>query len=64
MKLLAKEGMTMLVVSHELNFIKNFCKKVIFMDDGVIVEEGSSEDIFLNPKDLRLKSFLDKVNNK
>ncbi len=64
MKKLVKDGMTMLIVSHELNFIKNFCNRVIFMDDGIIVEEGSSKEIFNNPKDERLKSFLDKINNK
>ena len=64
MRKLANEGMTMLIVSHELNFIKNFCTKVIFIDDGKIVEEGESKVIFDNPKDERLKSFLEKVNNK
>ena len=64
MRKLANEGMTMLIVSHELNFIKNFCTKVIFIDDGKIVEEGESKVIFDKPKDERLKNFLDKVNNK
>ena len=47
-------GMTMVIVSHEMNFIKNFCNKVVFIDKGVVVEEGSSDDIFNNPKDKRL----------
>ena len=64
MKKLAQTGMTMLIVSHELNFIKNFCTKVIFLDDGIIVEEGKTEEIFKNPKDNRLKLFLKKINNK
>ena len=64
MKKLAQDGMTMLIVSHELSFIKNFCTKVIFLDDGIIVEEGETEDIFKNPKDNRLKLFLKKINNK
>ena len=64
MKKLAKEGMTMLIVSHELNFIKNFCTRVIFMDDGKIIEEGTSKDIFEKPKDERLKNFLKMIGNK
>ena len=64
MRKLAQEGMTMIIVSHELNFIRNFCNHVIFIDDGQIVEEGSSKDIFTKPKDKRLKSFLEKINNK
>lgn len=64
MKKLAKDGMTMLIVSHELNFIKNFCTRVIFMDDGKIIEEGTSKDIFEKPKDERLKNFLKMIGNK
>ena len=64
MRKLAQEGMTMIIVSHELNFIRNFCNHVIFIDDGKIVEEGSSKDIFTKPKDKRLKSFLEKIDNK
>ena len=64
MRKLADNGMTMIIVSHELNFIKNFCTKVVFIDDGKIVEEGESKVIFDKPKDERLKSFLEKVNNK
>lgn len=64
MRKIADDGMTMVIVSHELNFIKNFCTKVIFMDDGKIIEEGTSKEIFSNPNDERLKLFLQKVNNK
>ena len=64
MRKIADDGMTMVIVSHELNFIKNFCTKVVFMDDGKIIEEGTSKEIFSNPNDERLKSFLQKVNNK
>ena len=64
MKQLADDGMTMLIVSHELNFIKNFSTRVIYIDDGKIVEEGSSKEIFNNPKDKRLQNFLLKINNK
>ncbi len=64
MRKLAQDGMTMIIVSHELNFIRNFCNHVIFIDDGKIIEEGSSKDIFTQPKDKRLKNFLEKINNK
>ena len=63
MRQIAKEGMTMIVVSHELNFIKNFATRVIFMDEGKIVEDGTPTEIFNHPKDTRLKEFLSKVNN-
>jgi polar amino acid transport system ATP-binding protein len=64
MKKLADDGMTMLIVSHELNFIKNFTTRVIYLDDGKIVEEGTSKEIFSKPKDKRLQNFLLKINNK
>ena len=54
-------GMTMVIVSHEMNFIKNFCNKVVFIDKGVVVEEGSSDHIFNNPKDNRLQEFISKT---
>ena len=63
MRKIAKEGMTMLIVSHEMNFIKNFCNRVVFMSDGVIKEEGTSKEIFDKPKDEKLKAFLSKINN-
>ena len=63
MRKIAEDGMTMIIVSHELNFIKNFCTKVIFMSEGHIIEEGTSKDIFENPKSDKLKSFLSKIKN-
>jgi len=61
MKELAKEGMTMIVVTHEMGFAKEVGNRVIFMDEGKIAEEGTPEEIFTNPKSERLKSFLAKV---
>lgn len=58
MKMLAKEHITMLVVTHEMGFAKEVADRVIFMDGGVIVEEGTPSDIFDNPKNPRLISFL------
>ena len=63
MRKIAKEGMTMMIVSHEMNFIKSFCTRVAFMDSGVIKEEGTSNQIFENPKSEELKKFLSKINN-
>ncbi len=63
MKEIANQGMTMMVVSHEMSFIKKFATKVIFMEDGKIIEQGTSEEIFNHPKDDRLKEFLSKVEN-
>ena len=54
----AKEGMTMTVVTHELNFASNFATKIIFMDEGKILESGSPKELFNNPKTERLKEFL------
>lgn len=61
MKQLAAEGMTMVVVTHEMGFAREVADRVIFMDDGYIVEEGTPEDIFSNPKEERTISFLNKV---
>ena len=58
MKQLAKEGMTMVVVTHEMGFAKEVADRVIFMDGGYIVEQGSPEDIFQNPKHERTQEFL------
>ncbi|MFJ7978219.1 amino acid ABC transporter ATP-binding protein [Peribacillus sp. JNUCC 23] len=58
MKQLAKEGMTMVVVTHEMGFAKEVADRVIFMDGGYIVEQGSPEDIFDQPKHERTKEFL------
>lgn len=61
MKDLAKEGMTMVVVTHEMGFAKNVSDHVIFMDEGIVQEEGTPEQIFDNPKNERTKQFLSKV---
>jgi putative lysine transport system ATP-binding protein len=58
MKKLAESGITMIVVTHEMNFAKNVSNKVVFMDGGYIVEEGSPNEIFENPQSDRLKEFL------
>ncbi len=58
---LAEEGMTMVVVTHEMGFAREVANRVIFMSDGVIKEENSPEEFFSNPKDERLKDFLSKV---
>ena len=58
---LAKEGMTMVVVTHEMGFAKEAANRVIFMDDGVIKEENSPNEFFENPKDKRLQEFLSKI---
>lgn len=63
MREIAKDGMTMLVVSHEMNFIKNFSTRVIFMDEGKIIEDNTPEEVFNNPQDIRVKNFLSKVKN-
>ncbi len=63
MRKIAKDGMTMLIVSHEMNFIKNFCTRVIFLSEGKIAEEGPSKEIFDEPKTEKLKNFLSKINN-
>lgn len=63
MRKIADTGMTMLIVSHEMNFIKNFCNRVIFMAEGVIHADGSSSDIFDNPKDELLINFLSRIKN-
>lgn len=61
MKQLAKDGMTMIVVTHEMGFAREVCDRVIFMDDGMIVEEGTPEEIFSHPKEPRTINFLNKV---
>lgn len=58
---LAKEGMTMIVVTHEMGFAREVATKVLFMDDGVIKEASNPKEFFENPKDERLKEFLSKV---
>ncbi|MBQ2306037.1 MAG: amino acid ABC transporter ATP-binding protein, partial [Clostridia bacterium] len=61
MKALAKAGMTMVVVTHEMGFAREVSNRVLFLDEGVIMEEGTPEDIFDAPKCERLRSFLSKV---
>ncbi|MET3697763.1 L-cystine ABC transporter ATP-binding protein /Diaminopimelate ABC transporter ATP-binding protein [Bacillus oleivorans] len=63
MKELAKEGMTMMVVTHEMSFARDVADRIIFMDEGRIIEEGSAEEIFNNPKEKRTKQFLQDVTN-
>lgn len=61
MKSLAKEGLAMIVVTHEMGFAKEVADKVIFMDEGIIIEEGTPDEVLENPKEDRTKEFLSKV---
>ena len=61
MKELAEEGMTMLVVTHEMGFAREVADRVVFMYDGAILEEGSPKEIFTNPKHDRTRQFLQSV---
>ena len=61
MKELAKQGMTMVVVTHEMGFAREVADRIIFMDQGQIIEEGTPKEIFETPKSERLISFLKKV---
>ncbi len=61
MKSLADEGMTMIVVTHEITFAKEVADRVIFMDGGVIVEEGTPDEVLVKPKEERTKAFLKRV---
>ena len=61
MKDLARDGMTMIIVTHEMGFAREVADKVVFMADGVIQEEGPPEKIFNHPKNERLVSFLGKI---
>ena len=60
-KSLANEGMTMVVVTHEMGFAREVSDRVLFMDEGMIVEENTPEEIFTNPRNPRTKEFLSKV---
>ncbi len=62
MRQLAEDGMTMLVVTHEINFARNVSSQVIFMEDGVIVEQNDSKSFFENPREERVKTFLQNIN--
>ncbi len=61
MKKLAKEGMTMVVVTHEMGFAREVADRILFMDNGYIIEEGTPEEVFDNPKEERTKEFLGKI---
>ena len=61
MKNLAREGMTMVVVTHEMGFAREVGTRVIFMDEGRIIEENAPDEFFTNPQNPRLKDFLSKV---
>ena len=61
MKELAREGMTMVIVTHEMGFAREVADRVLFMDGGYIVEEGTPEEVFSNPQNARTKDFLNKV---
>jgi polar amino acid transport system ATP-binding protein len=63
MQALAQEGMTMLVVTHEMGFAKNVADRVVFMDAGVIVEQGSPQQVIGAPREERTQSFLSSVLN-
>ena len=61
MKDLAHEGMTMVVVTHEMGFAREVGDRVVFMDGGVIVEEGDPQQVFSSPREVRTQEFLNKV---
>jgi polar amino acid transport system ATP-binding protein len=61
MKSLAREGMTMIVVSHEMGFAREVADRAVFMDEGVVVEEGPPEEMFLHPEQPRTQAFLSKI---
>ena len=61
MKRMAKAGFTMIVVTHEMGFAREVSNRVIFMDGGVVLEEGTPDEIFNNPKEARTKEFLSKI---
>ena len=61
MKSLANDGMTMVVVTHEMGFAREVSDRVLFVDEGIIAEEGEPEEVFKNPKNARLQEFLSKV---
>lgn len=61
MKALAKSGLTMIVVTHEMAFARDVADRVVFMDDGYILEQGTAEEIFVNPKNERTRHFLSRI---
>jgi ABC-type polar amino acid transport system ATPase subunit len=62
-KELAASGMTMIIVTHEMSFAREISKTVLFMDDGLIIERGSPDEVFRNPKEERTKQFLNLFRN-
>ena len=58
---LARSGMTMIIATHEMGFAKDVANRVCFLDDGLILEEGRPEDIFLSPREERTRRFLDRI---
>ena len=64
MRKLAKEGTTMVVVTHEMGFARDVASRVVFMENGVVVEEGKAKDVFDNPKEERTRQFLNAMNKK
>ena len=58
---LAKAGMTMVVVSHEMGFVRAAAQRIVFMDQGRIIEEGTPDAFFLNPREERTRTFLSKI---
>jgi len=58
---LAREGMTMIVVTHEIGFARNVAKRVLFIDEGVVLEEGTADEVLLSPKHERTKAFMGKI---
>ena len=63
MRDLAEEGMTMLVVTHEMAFARDVCSNVVFMSEGVICEQGNPKEVFANPKETRTREFLSRFLN-
>ena len=61
MRDLARDGMTMLVVTHEMSFAREVADRVIFVDGGVFIEEGSPEQCLINPQDERTRRFLERI---
>jgi polar amino acid transport system ATP-binding protein len=61
MKGLARDGMTMIVVTHEIGFAREVCDRVVFMDAGVVVEQGAPAEVLLNPAHERTRAFLSRV---
>ena len=61
MRQLAEEGMTMLVVTHEMDFARNVSSKVLFMEDGKVIESGPSKEFFANPKEERSRAFINTI---